>query len=1836
MKNFSFKKIFGLIMLLLVMSPFALMSSKVHEASSFTSLSYSVGQNEFNGDFVGYSNSLDFDEIHEVTRIPSLNSGEVDEPSLTFLVHGLDGNASHWSNKSKTIYINEKESENFELEYDYNSLVSKLKNHSFHANVYHAISKTNSSTINNKKYGFTLKQLIGSDYKPSSTLREFNNVSKHSIILFESSNPNSSHKNVYEELHTIVDAISYDVFFQTGRIPRVNLIGHSRGGITSMMYATGYEETINIVDEDGNISTKNGITNDHPNNVDGLYTIGTPFNGTEIGSWAAEKSNNFDPNNLFNTEGFKDIIDITKQTELRKNWENAVKVNPLLKLNAFATNITKEFLLGIAMEDSFSSIIIDKFNPITIGETVISSSLRSQTKEIFNGIIYWKPLIIAAGIGTEVWLPSILFPHIKWPLYIINSIQFIPAINDIYDDFEKMQKILTVDYWTITELQEFIKSFYSVLCKLEKYTNNNVLGLSILYEELKPKMHEFIGDFAVNTGSQIGEGYKNVNSSLKTYKYVNPKFVDGKFTYDTKNFDFDNRAFKNIGIPHNLQTYDSDIHKQILEDIKLAKPKSIYRYDISNYEVTINGYDLPSYFNENFSKKLSLKIPSHIDGYEVRYIADNAFEGLDEIKGISLPETIIRIGDYAFKDCVNLSNVFELPQSLQSIGEGAFNNCINITSFKIGENNKTNDFEVIDGVLYAVNFMVNSTSSLNNKTGLILMIYPAGKKDEVFQLPDNVIGINDNAFHDNEYLTHIHLNDVEYIGKDVFNFENNIVLVTGENVKLIMDDAITRTKWFKNTSSDLVTLGQSLIRYRGNDDELNISNYYCIVDNAFYGNNVKNVYVDDKIKYIGKDSFTNSSLKKIRILSEVDKVEIGINAFGNSKNLSVQVIGNNDLHTFINNWSIYSDLISPIRTILDLNLNNGDLPTQKTIHYGEFIFLNPPSKDKEGYSFGGWYIDDVLVKNWDLWYSLEENIEVIAKWTPRQFDISFYSINNIISAVNATYGEALPELTLPPRRTGYSFEGYFTEHNGDGIQFYDKNLQRTQMKYEFAKEIILYAKWKNNQYTINYIDGKQVWILQATFDMPLPEISNMISTAKTGHILEGLYTRQNGQGTKLYDSTDPALPYYTFDNDITLYVHWVVETFEIIVSNNGEQFWFQADNGNLNLTSIFGTYIEYGTEFNQRINDLLINWYNTYWPTQGYIITGFHIKDSGNEENIDWNYFIPDLGENHKTLELVPNKNKIVYEITLFDEYLIYGKPNPLSKVPTSSKINVEYIQSNYNVDIPVWDGFIFDGYWTTSQGSGKKIVDIKGQVIDWSIDKNVILYSRWIAKNYIIHLHQSDNVFDKYYSSSGRGTPLIGWASKPGYYLEGYYWTHDDKKIKIYDGNYISVLQKVEYHTMDVNNEGIVRWYAVWRPISYSIKYDLNDGDENQTLNLPISYTIEDKNINLNDFNKPKKYGYDFVYWMLDGTGQTIIDVTIATDIELKAKWYADEVGAGLVEGETRIFTEKTTYVSLPAKNNFIFYIANSVQKITFASERFYVHRNIEIIVLWRDTSIINQSKLHINFNNVNMVAKSNKELISTRNAIHLYLENKGSSILRGGEVNSGASQVGKSAISNLEGSVYIGGLFNYSFIFEGTNGTNGLNGRDGNIGANGHDPSSTGHGGHGSNGTDGARGNNGGNGGRPISSGLIELFIGNGTIKLSSGHGGNGGHGGWGGQGGRGGHGNGGSFWSSRNGGNGGLGGKGGNGGDGGLGGLITSPWNNNSPLHPYTIISVGQQGEGGIGGRGGDGGYGGANGPSPFSKGSHGNGGAGGRGGLGGQGRYYNAYYQVSGNTGGYYYR
>ena len=93
------------------------------------------------------------------------------------------------------------------------------------------------------------------------------------------------------------------------------------------------------------------IINDHPYNVAELYSMGTPYHGTDWDEEILFGVSHSILGGAFSNESAKNILDETIQAEIHSCWEEAVKKNPTLNLNAIGGTFNLSFVLGLLSED---------------------------------------------------------------------------------------------------------------------------------------------------------------------------------------------------------------------------------------------------------------------------------------------------------------------------------------------------------------------------------------------------------------------------------------------------------------------------------------------------------------------------------------------------------------------------------------------------------------------------------------------------------------------------------------------------------------------------------------------------------------------------------------------------------------------------------------------------------------------------------------------------------------------------------------------------------------------------------------------------------------------------------------------------------------------------------------------------------------------------------------------------------------------------------------------------------------------------------------------------------------------------------------------------------------------------------------------------------------------------------------------------------------------------------------------------------------------------------------------------------------------------------------------
>ena len=176
------------------------------------------------------------------------------------------------------------------------------------------------------------------------------------------------------------------------------------------------------------------------------------------------------------------------------------------------------------------------------------------------------------------------------------------------------------------------------------------------------------------------------------------------------------------------------------------------------YNLQYNEYDNGLYLGNNINPYVAIVGTRSTDIanciiHKNTKIISGAFKNCNNIRNISIPDSVTSIGDYAFYNCSGLTSI-TIPNSVTSIGERAFAGCSGLTSITIP----------------------NSVTSIGERafsgcSGLTSII-----------IPDSVTSIGDGAFANCSKLTSITIPDgVTSIGERAFLYCSSLTSVTIPN-----------------------------------------------------------------------------------------------------------------------------------------------------------------------------------------------------------------------------------------------------------------------------------------------------------------------------------------------------------------------------------------------------------------------------------------------------------------------------------------------------------------------------------------------------------------------------------------------------------------------------------------------------------------------------------------------------------------------------------------------------------------------------------------------------------------------------------------------------------------------------------------------------------------------------------------------------------------------------------------------------------------------------------------------------------------------------------------------
>ncbi len=317
----------------------------------------------------------------------------------------------------------------------------------------------------------------------------------------------------------------------------------------------------------------------------------------------------------------------------------------------------------------------------------------------------------------------------------------------------------------------------------------------------------------------------------------------------------------------------------ILKKIEIWKGEPLHKGGI--YYNYIEKAKIAEVIQNPNKYKGNIVIPEKVthDGveYTVTKIADNAFQGCDDLKSVTIPNSVTSIGNGAFNSCSGLTS-FIIPNNVTSIGNGAFYGCYGLSSIII-----PNSVTFIGGSAF---------ESCNNLTSVTF--------------PNSFINVTGSAFSKCENLKYVYITDLDVwcdinTNGSIIFYPYHIYLNGEEIINLTIPNSITSISFaFANCAFiESVNIGSSVTSIDGaflNCTSLTSidipSNLTNIGGSAFKGcTSLSSINLPSNLTSIGGSAFEGcTSLISIDIPLNVTYIEVA--AFEGCKSLSTVTIPN--------------------------------------------------------------------------------------------------------------------------------------------------------------------------------------------------------------------------------------------------------------------------------------------------------------------------------------------------------------------------------------------------------------------------------------------------------------------------------------------------------------------------------------------------------------------------------------------------------------------------------------------------------------------------------------------------------------------------------------------------------------------------------------------------------------------------------------------------------------------------------------------------------------------------------------------------------------------------------
>ena len=542
-----------------------------------------------------------------------------------------------------------------------------------------------------------------------------------------------------------------------------------------------------------------------------------------------------------------------------------------------------------------------------------------------------------------------------------------------------------------------------------------------------------------------------------------------------------------------------------------------------------------------------------------------------------------------------------------------------------------------------------------------------------------------------------------------------------------------------------------------------------------------------------------------------------------------------------------------------------------TTYYGSYVpDISVP--DRDGYTFGGYFTSaggsgtqyydkdgNGLVK-----WSRTSGITLYAYWTSESYTITFdkQSGSGGTSSITVDYGDTLQSITVPTR-TGYTFQGYYSQTNGGGTRYYTSSGSPVSTSVTVASNMTLYAYWKQNPVVLTIKCGTGIDSVTLSYRNAENESDSITINSSVGSNIE------------VYQNTNVTISSVIINNSYTYPVYMNAST--VVYNSSGSQTTSYFSSGTSNATYTF-TATKKTTSYyasikftssigsptgmpNDYIDENTSETWSIDFPTDpkltGYTFNGWE-KDGVTYKYSSTVKELPINGSTSTSGKL--NTFEAQWQANTYTISL-----NQQGGIDGDTSVIATYGSTMPTINTPTRIGYEFQGYYTSMNGVGTKYYNSAGSgLTPLNRTDLTTLYAHWVADSYTVTLNANGGSGGKTSVTATYGQELPALLSsdlptRSGYTFNGYY-TSTSGGTCYYNSDGSST-------DSTWNTAGAGTLYARWTAnSSYAITVNFNTNGGTPIDSIYETDTVSNSSKFTITLPTPQREGYSLDYWEYNG----------------------------------------------------------------------------------------------------------------------------------------------------------------------------------------------------------------------------------------------------------------------------------------------------------------------------------------------------------------------------------